>query len=126
VLALWPYTSLDDPRLSLSGDVWRVRAAGGPHVKIGYLNLSGWIAYLCDGRMFVKRLEPLAYARNAPLPDFGVNTEVYTDDHMIELETLGPLVTLLPGQSVQHNETWEIYPSSDAPGLDPQIAILIK
>jgi hypothetical protein len=45
---------------------------------------------------------------------------------MIELETLGPLVTLLPGQSVQHNETWEIYPSSDAPGLDPQIAILIK
>lgn len=125
-LALWPYTSLADPRLALSGRVWQVRAAGGEHVKIGYLNLVGWIAYVRDGRVFVKRQDAEAPGPNLALPDMGVNAEVYTDQHMIELETLGPLVTLLPGQSVQHDEIWEVYPALDAPGLDPKIAFSLQ
>ena len=51
---------------------------------------------------------------------------MYTDDNMIELETLGPVVTLQPGQSVRHDETWEVYPSVEAPGINPAIRAALQ
>ena len=35
-------------------------------------------------------------------PDHGVNTEAYTAGTFIELETLGPIATLEPGSSADH------------------------
>jgi len=125
LLSLWPYTNLQDERLCLTGSAWKVHASGGPRAKIGYLNLAGWIAYLNGGRVFVKRFEPPQKLAHTQLPDLGVNTEVYTDDHFLELETLGPLMTLLPGQAVQLTEIWEVYASPEAVGLDPQVAALL-
>jgi hypothetical protein len=58
--------------------------------------------------LFVKRFEPLAGAR---FPDGGCNAESYCNDRFFELESLGPLTTLKPGESVYHNETWEVHTS---------------
>jgi len=38
--------------------------------------------------------------------DRGVSVECYRDERFIELETLGPLVTVQPGKRVAHREIW--------------------
>jgi hypothetical protein len=106
-LVLWAYTRIDDPRLELSDAFIRVHArAELPACKIGYLNRAGWIAYGRDGVWFVKRFAPQT---DQPHVDFNCNVEVYCNDEFIELETLAPLVRLEPGQSVTHDETWELH-----------------
>lgn len=64
------------------------------------------MAYWLDGILFVKfaRYEPqVAY------PDFGCSSECYCNDRFIELETLGPLQEIQPGDSIQHVETWQLF-----------------
>jgi hypothetical protein len=113
ILVLWPYTRLDDPRLSLADDFITLRGeASVPACKLGYFNPHGWLGYWLDGLLFVKRFEPQA---GAELPDRGSNTEVYCMDRFAELESLGPVVTLAPGEACVHEETWEIYEGLDQP-----------
>jgi hypothetical protein len=106
-VVLWPYASWQDPRLQLGDDYVLVRAEPRvPPLKLGYLNERGWAAYLRAGILFVKRFEPQAERVHA---DRNCNVEVYCKDRFIELETLGPLVRLEPGQWVTHIETLELY-----------------
>jgi hypothetical protein len=106
-LVLWPYTQLADPRLSLNDDYHFIRAdAITPPVKIGYMNRHGWLGYLVGGVFFVKRIEAQP---SLPHPDFGCNTESYCNDRFIEIETVGPLTHLEPGQAATHVERWELH-----------------
>ena len=118
-LALWSYTSLADPRLSLADDLITIIAqAALPPLKIGYANSAGWTAYYRNTILFVKSFFPQAAQ---PHPDFGCNVETYCGNQFIELETLSPLTSLAPGQSLQHTEVWDIIagvsPSSDLSDL---------
>lgn len=118
-LMLWPYTKVDDPRLILRDDFILIHATPGlPPVKVGYFNPHGWMAYWLDGILFVKRHEPLP---GAPYPDDGCNAESYCNDQFIELESLGPLEKLAPGQTILHTELWEIYDSLDVSFLPAEI-----
>lgn len=106
-LSLWPYTRLNDARLHLDDDYVLV----GPETdaqpfKIGCFNRHGWLAYFLDDLLFVKRF-PVRDGQ--PHPDFGCNAEIYANDKFVELESLGPLTLLQPGQSVSHSETWEVH-----------------
>lgn len=115
---------MDDPRLILRDNVILIRASGGlPAVKIGFYNPHGWMGYHLDGILFVKRFDPLP---GAIFPDGGCNTESYTNHQFIELETLGPLASLAPGETVIHTETWELYEGLDHPFLPPGLDSLIK
>ncbi|RPI91192.1 MAG: hypothetical protein EHM40_16405 [Chloroflexi bacterium] len=106
-LVLWPYTRIADPRLVLRDDFILVHATPSlPPIKFGYFNPHGWMAYWIDGILLVKRY---GVERNAPYPDHGCNAESYCNDQFIELETLGPLTKLEPGQTVFHTETWEVH-----------------
>jgi len=106
-LVLWPYTHWQDPRLRLGDEFVLIEAQPQPSIfKVGYLNHHGWIGYLREGALFVKRFEPCA---DQPHPDMSCNVEVYCNGRFIELETLGPLSRLEPSQSVTHVETWELY-----------------
>ena len=111
-LTLWPYTSWSDPRLELHDDLILVRGRADmpQHFKIGTMNHAGWAAYLGQDYLFVKRTQPQP---DQPHPDLGCNTELYTDDGFIELETLSPLTRLDPGCRLTHVETWEIRPVRD-------------
>jgi len=102
--SLWSYTDMTDPRLKLGTKFLLVRQdpRRGPF-KLGMAQRQGWVAYLKGDILFIKNF---ARKAGAVHPDYDVNFEVYTDENILELETLGPLVNLKPGQSVQHEERW--------------------
>jgi hypothetical protein len=60
-----------------------------------------------------------------PHVDHGCNAESYCNDEFIELETLGPLVKLEPGQFVTHTETWELYTELVPDLIPPEIQKVI-
>ena len=106
-LVLWPYTRWSDSRLSLNDDFILLNATPRlPPCKVGYFNQHGWAGYLCDGVFFIKRFKPQP---GLPHVDFGCNAETYCNDKFVELETLGPLSKLEPGQAATHVEEWEFY-----------------
>ena len=112
-LVLWPYTQLADPRLSLNDDYHFIKAdALTPPVKIGYMNRHGWLGYLVGGVFFVKHIEAQP---SLPHPDYGCNTESYCNDRFIEIETVGPLTHLEPGQAATHVERWELHAAPAVP-----------
>lgn len=104
-LSLWPFTRLNDPRWSFLDRFILTRqdlAVAAP-LKYGVSNRQGWAGYALEGEMLVKRFQ---YQEDGRYPDLGCSTEVWIDSSMLELETLGPLVSLQPGQTVEHRETW--------------------
>ncbi|WP_322488462.1 hypothetical protein [Chloroflexus sp.] len=107
-IALWPYTSLPDPRLHLTADYILIDTAfSGPPAKIGAHSPAGWLAYLHHGVVFLKQV---AYHPDQPYPDRNSNLEIYYDQDCTELETLAPLLRLDPGAAVTHDEVWLVAP----------------
>ncbi|MGO9516566.1 MAG: hypothetical protein ACLPND_05935 [Candidatus Korobacteraceae bacterium] len=111
VLALWCYTDLADSRWSIGTKYIQLRQARDSASKfkeqmLGIFNPSGWGAYFRNGHLFVKKTRVETGAR---YPDFGCNFEIYTDAHSLELETLGPLRNLQPGETAEHTEHWWLF-----------------
>jgi hypothetical protein len=123
-LVLWPHTHWHDPRLRLGDEYVLIEAQPEPSAfKVGYLNHHGWIGYLREGVLFVKRFEPRT---DQPHADMSCNVEVYCNGRFIELETLAPLIRLEPGRSVTHVETWELYAGLCKPQTLDEVQTIIK
>jgi hypothetical protein len=107
-LVLWHYTNLSDPRLILGPRLVRLRPDehNASPQKIGLLNKQGWAAYRAGGEVFVKTY---AYEEGATYPDYNCNTQVFTAGPFVEVETLGPLTRLEPGQFAEHEERWMLF-----------------
>jgi hypothetical protein len=114
-LSLWPYTRINDPRIKWGDEFILFKAdALMPPFKIGYFNSHGWMAYWLDNVLFRKRFDA---NKEAAYPDNNCNAEIYCNDYFVELESLGSLLKLSPGESVNHLETWELL---DEPDLWPE------
>jgi hypothetical protein len=74
----------------------------GP-AKLGVAQREGWVAYQLGDTVLVKRFD---WKEGATYPDGGVNFETFSNEDFLEVETLGPLVTLKPGRSTEHVERW--------------------
>lgn len=117
MIALWPYSSMTDPRLTWGSEHILMRqdaAAPGPF-KVGVSADDNWLAYANKGMCFMKVYR---FQRGARYPDYGASIEAYTNSDMLELETLGPLVMLEPGQATEHVEHWFLY--QDVPAGDTE------
>jgi hypothetical protein len=103
-VVLWPYTSMADPRFTWGRNMIALQQTSevAPQ-KFGAFVPDGIAAYLLDEVWFVKRFHA---EHGEEYPDFGCNFEAYTRNDMLEVETLGPLADLRPGESVSHVETW--------------------
>lgn len=77
----------------------------GEEGKAGLYSEAGLIALLRPDCTFVKTYDPIP---EAIYPDGGCNIELYTCGSFVEMETLGPVYTLYPGQSYFHTENWVI------------------
>lgn len=130
-IVVWKFTDMADPRWRWGTKYLTLRQTDAPTKKpqkVGVWNTQGWAAHVAPAHTFLIEIEP---ARGGPasLPDMGSNFETYTDGPFQELETLGPLVTLAPGASVEHVEHWFLAPTTaednDA-ALDAHLLPLLK
>ncbi len=123
-LVLWPYTDLSDPRLRWGYEY--IRAQQNPQraqsLKFGMASNLGWLAYANQNQLFLKQSR---VATGKPYPDRGTAIQVFMDDAMLELETLGPLADVYPGQALEHIETWHLIDSVQPPQDDAAVHLLI-
>jgi len=105
-LTLWPYTDMTNPNVHWGSNYILMQANMNSAFKIGFPNPRGWQAYWLNGTLFVKHAD---YHAQADYYDFGCSTESYCNDKFIELETLAPITTIIPGASATHVETWNLY-----------------
>jgi hypothetical protein len=106
-LILWPYFDFADSRWSFGKRYIFLRqdVNKGP-TKIGLAHRMGWVAYLNSGTLFVKRFD---YREGAVYPDLGTRYQTFSNEDMLEMETVGELVSLRPGQSASLVESWELF-----------------
>jgi hypothetical protein len=111
-LVLWAYTDLSDPRFTIGPRFIRLRSdeKRTQPQKIGIGNRQGWAAYARGRTVFLKRF---VHQAERAYPDHGSNVEIFTNGSFIELETLGPLARLRPGEIAEHVERWELFGNVD-------------
>ena len=114
--SLWGYTDLGDPRWTIGRRflLFRQDPALGPN-KLGMAQREGWAGYLLGSQLFIKRFKR---CDGSPYPDGGVNFETFANEDFLEVETLGPLTDLAPGDSVTHEEHWALY--GDIPACESE------
>jgi hypothetical protein len=107
-LVMWAYTNLADPRWKFSRKYLTLRqdSTNSEPQKLGSSNPDTWVAYLLNGEAFIKRTKP---DLSKPYPDFGCSFETFTNQDFLEVETLGPLTKLAPGQTVELVEHWGLF-----------------
>ena len=113
-IVFWPYTDLKSPHLNLGNQGVAVQAVMEQGaLKVGAPNPLGWLAYQLESLLFVKRA---AYQAGGHYLDRGASSQIYCNPDVIELETLGPVVNLAPGEMTEHREVWQLYAEGDWPG----------
>jgi hypothetical protein len=110
-LTLWPFTDFTDSRWVLGEDylqlIQKEKPTGRfPEQMSGLFNPAEWGVYARGKCVFLKRA---AVQPGKQYPDFGCNFEVFTNPDFLELETLGPMVDLQPGESTVHEEHWWLF-----------------
>ena len=106
-LSLWSYTDMCDPRLHFGSDFITLRQdpTATTRCKFGINNLEGWAAYINHNTAFIKYHE---HFEGGNYPDGGVSFEGFTSPVLLEVETLAPLCDVFPGNTLCHEECWDI------------------
>lgn len=122
MLSLWSYTDMSDDRvywgkkyITLRQDT-EIQSA----IKFGINNDRGWAAYLVNNGMFVKKYN---HNPNGNYPDNGVSYETYTNNLILEMESLGELVPITPGSTASHSEEWMLINNVERPDAKDEVTI---
>jgi hypothetical protein len=120
-LVLWPYTDVGDARLRLRNELVEVTTdrtavdAPGARLKVGGSTARGALGYVRDGWLFAKRS---AVTGERGYPDLGADAQVYCDGRFLELESVGPLAEVAPGERAEHVERWMAARVGEASSID--------
>lgn len=119
-LSLWAYTDMADRRWHWGRQYILLHQEPGNSrpQKIGARVTDGWVGYVRDGHLFVKTF---AHRPQAAYPDLNANVELFACDFMLEVETLGPLARLRPGEVVTHVEDWHLFSGVPNPKDDADV-----
>jgi hypothetical protein len=127
-LVLWAYTDMTDARWTWGRELIMLRQDPGLATpqKVGLRASLGWAAYARNGHLYVKTF---ALVPGATYPDLNSSVELFANDELLEVETLGPLVRLEPGAAVSHTETWHLFrdvpqPQTEAEALAALLPIV--
>lgn len=108
-IALWGDSSPADPRIRFGEDT--VFASHKPMdraFKMGLFSPDGHAQLTNKGQRFTLSFEA---KKDGTYPDGGCNFELYMDKHVLELEALGQITALKPGEAAEHWERWEVEPA---------------
>jgi hypothetical protein len=120
-LLLWSYAEIADPRYRLGDHLVEIdhsKVAAPPagqtdrrddESKIGVDSAQGWAAYLLDGTLYLERFP---HDGSGDYPDGGATVEIYSSAEFLELENLGPLTTIAPGEEITLREDWWLFPEA--------------
>ena len=105
-ISAWSFTNIGDERVKFSKDAIEITHTPlEENFKIGVGHPAGYITYTNKGVVFEKILD---IKKDAQYTDGNVSYETYMCKHMLELETLSPLGTAVPGGSLEHKEHWKL------------------
>ncbi len=124
-LVMWPYTDFADSRLNFGRKYICLSQdpdCEGP-TKLGYFNPFGWAAYVNFDQLFIKRFDADDPANIAKYPDFGCSYETFSNESMVEMETLSQMTVLQPGESAEHTERWNVYAGAARPAPGDEAAL---
>jgi hypothetical protein len=127
-LILWPFTDMSDSRWTWGRELIQLRsdASLDSPQKLGIYNTLGWGAFAAaNGDLLVKFIDVSDYSPDE-YPDMGSNFETFTKGYFQELETLGPLELVEPGESVEHVEFWHLSTTSGLPTADADLAVALE
>lgn len=106
-LSIWPYTDLSDERWMFGERFIMLKQdpeADKPQ-KMGIFTPDGWAAYANQNCLFIKQI---AIQFDSEYPDLGSNFEVFTNEAMLELESLAPIDSIPPKGYIDHQEHWTL------------------
>jgi hypothetical protein len=113
----WPQPSVKFGRDSLAAD------AGGPlagnAMKVGLITSAGWIAFTRGDEALVTHA---AVDADAKYPEDGANVIYFAfagERKWCEIERVGPLTTIAPGESARLSETIVLVPLKPAGNAEP-------
>ena len=106
-LVLWPYFDFTDPRWTFTSRyIFLDQDARCGPTKIGFAHPLGWACYWNQGTVFVKKLP---FEDGAIYPDMGTNYQTFSNEDMLEMETVGTLGDLQPGAHAELKEHWRLF-----------------
>jgi len=104
-IVLWPYADMTDSRWEWRKTCTVLKQTSDPNPqKCGSFVTPGTAHYWIDGLLFTKSFG----SESGEYPDFGCNFEMYTRHDMLEVESVGPLTVLNPGEILLHEESWQV------------------
>lgn len=109
-VVMWPYSSVEDRRVTLCDDVLEIGAREGPPLKFGSGPTPGRLGYFVDGMLFMKEIES---AEGREVPDFGAVAQVYVGSGFCELESVGGLTDVSDGAAGTLRERWTVIDCGD-------------
>lgn len=105
-VSLWGSSALTDPRVRFEQEKICVKhIPSDTSYKIGIFSAGACAKFYNRGQEFTLTF---AADRNGTYPDNGCNFELYLDKNVMELEALGQLKTMNPGQTNGHWECWQV------------------
>ncbi len=106
-LVHWTYTKMSDPRWTWGDHVVRLAfdPAQGPQ-KVGALVKEGVAVCSNLGQVFLKRF---GYDPSKTYPDYNCNFEMFTNQSILEIESLGPVVAVESQGFADHEERWYLF-----------------
>lgn len=107
-ITFWPYSKLNDPRLNIYNKYITLKQDPNntDAFKIGIDCNAGVGYYVLDNVVFSKEYK---HTLHGNYPDFSASYESYTNETILEFETLSTLHNVAPGETIEHDEKFILY-----------------
>ncbi len=126
---LWSYSDAKDSRFEMDNKYICMttspdgNAENSNAFKMGINCENGFAMYFNHNNLFVKKF---GYIDGAKYPDNGCNFESYTNFKIMEIESLGALSNLNPGEKTEYTEVWNLFCDVAKPNSNDEIDKIIE
>ena len=106
-IAFWPYSKGDDKRFVMKNRylILDQKNTSENSFKVGTMSRRGFLGYLRNGTLFTIEYD----VEEGDYTDFGSNVECFMNGDILELEVLGKINKISPGECAEVSEVWDIF-----------------